>query len=101
MFIYKFKDKTHLEVRNFIKDLSLITLSKKMTIIFTNPITEKIDKNGEIIYLRELFFHDIIRYVHYTFYLQVNSVNKRITECKLFHPHDTNNLQTAIDLSDL
>jgi RecA/RadA recombinase len=101
MFIYKFKDNTHLEVRSFIKDLSLITLSKKTTIIFTNTIAEKIDKDGKIMHLRELFFHDIIRYVHYKFYLQVNPLNKRITECRLFHPYNIHNLTTAIDLSDL
>jgi hypothetical protein len=100
LFIYKFKDNTRLEVRSFIKDLSLITLSKKMTIIFTNTIVEKIGKEGKIIHLRELFFHDILRYVHYKFYLQVNPINKRITECRL-HPYNIHNLKTNIDLSDL
>lgn len=101
LFIYKFKDNIRLEVRSFFKDLSLITLSKKMTIIFTNTIVEKIGKEGEIIYLRELFFHDIIRYVHYKFHLQVNPINKRITECRLLHPYNIHNLKTNIDLSNL
>jgi RecA/RadA recombinase len=101
MFIYNFKENMGLEVRSFIKDLSLITLSKKITIIFTNTITEKIDKETKKIQSKELFYHDIIRYVHYKFYLQAHPINKRITECKLFHPYNVNNITTDIDLSNL
>ena len=101
MFIYKFKYNTRLEVRSFIRELSLITFSKKKMIVFTNTVIEKMDKEGKDVYLRELFFHDIIRYVHYKFYLQINQDNKQIIECKLIHPYSINNSKTFINISNL
>jgi RecA/RadA recombinase len=100
MFLYKFKDNTRLEVRKFIRDLSMITLSRKIMIVFTNTVTEKSDKDSKNIYLRELFFHDIIRYVHYKFYLQINPYNKKITECKLIHPSIIEHSNVYINLNN-
>ena len=80
---------TRSEVKRFVRDLSLITLLKKTCIIFTNIIYEKKDIDGKNIHSREIFFHDIIRYVHFKFYLQSNLNNlndKRLIECKLIHP---------------
>jgi RecA/RadA recombinase len=98
MFTYKFKDNTRLEVRKFIRDLSMVTLSRKIMIIFTNIVTEKRDKDGKNIHLQELFFHDIIRYVHYKFYLQINPHNNQITECSLIHPHIIKHSKAYINL---
>ena len=100
MFTYKFKDNTRLEVRRFIRDLSMVTLSRKIMIIFTNTVTEKRDKDGKNIHLQELFFHDIIRYVHYKFYLQINPYNKKITECRLIHPHIIKHSKAYINLNN-
>jgi hypothetical protein len=86
MFMYRFKDSGRVEIRRFVRDLSLITLSKKTIIIFTNIIFEKNDLQKKNIYESELFFHDIIRYVHFKFHLQSDLKNKRITECKLIQP---------------
>jgi Rad51 len=100
MFTYKFKDNTRLEVRRFIRDLSMVTLSRKLMIVFTNTVTEKRDKDGKNIQLQELFFHDIIRYVHYKFYLQINPYNKKITECKLIHPYIVEHAKVYINLNN-
>ena len=100
MFTYKFKDNTRLEVRRFIRDLSMVTLSRKIMIIFTNTVTEKRDKDGKNIHLQELFFHDIIRYVHYKFYLQNNPYNKKITECKLIQPYIIKDSKAYINLNN-
>ncbi|MGN6615508.1 MAG: hypothetical protein ACTHKC_10770 [Candidatus Nitrosocosmicus sp.] len=92
MFMYRFKDSGRVEIRRFVRDLSLITLSKKTIIIFTNIIFEKNDLQKKDIHQSELFFHDIIRYVHFKFHLQSNLKNKRINECKLIQPiikHDS------------
>ncbi len=99
MFLYKFKENTRLEIRSFIRELSLITLSKKIIILFTNTLIEKVTKDNENKYLRELFFHDIIRYVHFKFLLQTNNKNKEIIECTLIHPYTINHTKTEIDLS--
>jgi RecA/RadA recombinase len=85
MFMYRFKDSGRVEIRRFVRDLSLITLSKKITIIFTNIIFEK-NSHEKNIYQSELFFYDIIRYVHFKFHLKSDLKNKRITECKLIQP---------------
>ena len=82
MFLYKFKENTRLEIRRFIRELSLITLSKKIIIIFTNIIDEKSNKEGKNIQSSELFFHDIIRYVQYKFVSTDSPNNEKITEFK-------------------
>ncbi len=101
MFLYQFKDNTRLEIRKLIRDLSVISLSKKKIIIFTNMIIEKKDIDKKNNQLRELFFHDIIRYVHYKFYLKRNCDNERITELKLVHPYIKFCSKMIIDLSKL
>jgi hypothetical protein len=50
MFTYKFKDNIRLEVRRLIRDHSMVTLSRKIMIIFTNTVTEKRDKDGKNIH---------------------------------------------------
>ena len=97
MFLHKFKEKTRLEVRRFIKELSLITLSKKIFVIFTNILVEKFNRDGEHIHPRELFYHDIIRYVQHKFLLQTSPNNKKISEFKVIHPYSPHNSKTDID----
>ena len=101
MFLYKFKEKTRLEVRRFIRELSLITLSKKIFIIFTNIIVEKFNKEGKNIQPRELFYHDIIRYVQHKFVLQTSPNNEKISEFKIMHPYVTHHTNIDIDFSNL
>jgi hypothetical protein len=101
MFLYQFKDNTRLEIRKLIRDLSLITLSKKTIIIFTNIIIEKTNTDKKNHQLRELFFHDIIRYVHYKFYLNKDVNNEKITELKLVQPHNKHFPKVFINLSEL
>jgi hypothetical protein len=103
MYMYEFKDgRNRIEIRRFVRDLSLIALSKKTVIIFTNIIYEKKDSyEKKNIYQRELFFHDIIRYVHYKFYLQSHLNNKRITECKLIQPTIKHGSSSYINIDNL
>ncbi len=101
LFLYRFKEKTRLEVRRFIRELSLITLSKKISIIFTNVIVEKFNKDGENAQPRELFYHDIIRYVQHKFLLQASPNNKKISEFRLVHPYTTHHSKIDIDFSNL
>ena len=101
MFLYQFNDNTRIEIRKLIRDLSLITLSKKINIIFTNIIIEKTNTDKKNNQLRELFFHDIIRYVHYKFYLKKDLNNEKITELKLVHPYEKSCSKAFIDLSKL
>jgi hypothetical protein len=101
MFLHQFRDNTRLEVRKLIRDLSLITLSKKIIIIFTNVIIEKTNPDKKTSQLRELFFHDIIRYVHFKFYLKKYINDEKITELKLVHPYDKSCSNVFIDLSKL
>jgi hypothetical protein len=101
MFSYQSKDNTRLKIRKLIRELSLITLSKKINIIFTNIITEKTNTDKKNNQLRELFFHDIIRYVHYKFYLNKDLNSERIIELELVHPYNKSCSKVFIDLSKL
>lgn len=100
MFLYKYKDNIHLEIRNIIKEISLISLTKKITVIFTNTITEKIDSNSKRSYLKEPFLHDLIRYTHYKFSLYTDKSYSKIIQCKLNYPYSTHNANSRINLSD-
>ncbi len=101
MFLYQFKDNTRLEIRKLIRELSLISLSKKIIIIFTNIIIDKTYTDKKNNQIRELFFHDIIRYVHYKFYLKKDINNEKITELELVHPYKKFDSKVNIDLSKL
>lgn len=101
LFLYRFKEKTRLEVRRFIRELSLITLSKKISIIFTNVIVEKFNKEGENAQPRELFYHDMIRYVQHKFLLQATPNNRKISEFRLVHPYTIHHSKIDIDFSSL
>ncbi len=98
LFLHKFKENTRLEVRNLFRELSMITLSKKIIVLFTNIVIEKVKQDGKGTFLQELFFHDIVRYVHFKFFLKNNHGNKQIIECKLIHPYNKKNSKTDIDL---
>ena len=98
LFLYKFKENTRLEVRGLIRELSMITLSKKIIVLFTNLVVEKVNKDGKGTFLHELFFHDIVRYVHFKFFLKNHHNNKQVIECKLIHPPNPKNLNNVIDL---
>ena len=100
IFLYKFKDNTRIEVRNFLRELSIITISKKKKILFTNIAIEKVTKDGKGKTLHELFFHDIIRYVHFKFFLKNHCNNKQLIECRLVYPYDAQNPKTDIDMSN-
>lgn len=99
LFFYKFKENTRLEVRRLIRELSMITLSKKTIVLFTNIVIEKGNREGKGPFSHELFFHDIVRYVHFKFFLKNHQYNKQVIECKLIHPQNTKNPKTDIDLS--
>ena len=98
LFLYKFKENTRLEVRNLIRELSMISLSKKIIVLFTNMVIEKVNKDGKGTFLHELFFHDIVRYVHFKFFLKNHHSNKQVIECKLIYPYNKKNSKTDLDL---
>jgi hypothetical protein len=101
MFLYQFKDNVRIEIRKLIRELSLITLSKKKVIIFTNLTLEITDRDKKQNQIRELYFHDIIRYVHYKFYLNKDLNDVKIAELKLIHPYNKICSKWNIDLSKL
>ena len=99
IFLNIFKENTRLEVRSFLREMSMLTLSKKIIILFTNITIEKVSKDGKGTYMHELFFHDILRYVHFKFFLKNHHNNKQIIECKTIYPYSKKNSKTDVDLS--
>jgi hypothetical protein len=100
IFLFRFKDNTRIEVRKFLRELSMITISKKKIILFTNIAIEKVNKDGKGNALHELFFHDIIRYVHFKFFLKNHRNNRQLIECKLLYPYNAKNPKTDIDFGN-
>jgi RecA/RadA recombinase len=74
-FLYNFKENLHLQVRKFIRELAITTLTKNITVLFTSTIIERENVNV-CRYEYELFFHDILRYVPYKLLVYTKSDNR-------------------------
>lgn len=87
LFFYKFRDNLRLEVRRFIRNLAILALSKKIEIFFTNTIFEREIPNTLEKYHFELFYHEIIRYVHIKIIL-IENIKCKQRECLIIYPSD-------------
>ncbi len=99
LFLYKFKENTRLELRKFIRELALLSILKKITIIFTNTIIERYSNKNKLQY--ELFYHDIIRYVHIKILLQIIQSHNKVINCSLVYPKSPNQSNIEFDLNNL
>ncbi len=94
--LHTLRSKMRLEVRMFVRDMALLALVKKINIIFTNTIISRIDTidSGPISY--ELFYNDLIRYVHVRGMLHKLTTN--VIDCNFIYPKklDTIKLQIGV-----
>ena len=84
LFLYNQNKNIRQEVRRFIREIALIAIAKKISIVFTSTLIEKFEENSFERLNYELFYHDIIRYVHIK-----ASIKRRIhnmIECEFIHP---------------
>lgn len=98
-FLYRHNGNSRLEIRKFVREIALIALTKKICIIFTSTIIEKFETNQDDKVQYELFYHDIIRYVHIKMLIQER--NKEIINCNLIYPKKTDYSKLTIEINTL
>ena len=84
LFLYNQNKNMRQEVRRFIREISLIAITKKISIFFTSTLIEKFEETSLERINYELFYHDIIRYVHIK--ANIKRRNQNTVECVFIHP---------------
>jgi len=84
LFLYSQNKNIRQEVRKFIREIAVITIVRKINIVFTSTLIEKFEKNSFERINYELFYHDIIRYVHIK--ANIKRRNQNTVECVFIHP---------------
>jgi hypothetical protein len=83
LFLYSQDKNIRQEVRRFFREIALIAIAKKISILFTSTLIEKFEENSFERINYELFYHDVIRYVHIK--ANINRTQNTL-ECKFIHP---------------
>ncbi len=96
LFLYNQNKNIRQEVRRFIRELALIAITKKIGIVFTSTLVEKFEENSFERINYELFYHDIIRYVHIKASIQRRTRN--MIECTFIHPKNLIDSKLSINL---
>jgi len=99
LFLYSKNKNIRQEVRKFIREIALITLAKKISIVFTSTLIEKFEKNSFDRINYELFYHDIIRYVHIK--ASIKRRNQNTLECEFIHPKQLIDYRLSVNLEKL
>ena len=98
LFLYNQNKNIRQDVRRFIREISLIAITKKISIFFTSTLIEKFEEASLERINYELFYHDIIRYVH------IKASIKRRTqytiECEFIHPRHLIDSRLSINLDN-
>ena len=84
LFLYNQNKNIRQEVRRFIREISMIAIVKNITIVFTSTLIEKFEENSFESLNYELFYHDVIRYVHIK--ANIKKRNQNTIECEFIHP---------------
>ena len=96
LFLYNQNKNIRQEVKRFIREIALIAITKKIGVVFTSTLIEKYEENnfGRINY--ELFYHDIIRYVHTK--ASIKRSTRNMIECEFIHPKHLINSRLSFNL---
>jgi len=97
--LHALRSKMRFEVRMFVRDMALLALVKKINIIFTNTIISRIETIDSEPISYELFYNDLIRYVHVRGML--HKLTGNVIDCNFVYPQklDTIKLQIAFTRS--
>ncbi|TVP39660.1 DNA repair and rombination protein RadB [Candidatus Nitrosocosmicus arcticus] len=96
LFLYNQNKNIRQEVRRFVRELALIAITKKISIVFTSTLVEKFEENSFESINYELFYHEIIRYVHIKAIIQRRTQN--MIECTFIHPKNLIDSKLSINL---
>jgi hypothetical protein len=96
LFLYNQNKSIRQEVRRFIREIAFIAITKKIGIVFTSTLVEKFEETSFERINYELFYHDIIRYVHIKANIKRRSQNT--IECEFIHPKHLIDSRLSINL---
>jgi RecA/RadA recombinase len=88
------RSKMRFKVRKFVRDMTIMALIKRINIIFTNTIISRYETLDKEPISYELFYNDLVRYVHVKSMLC--NINKNIIDCKFIYPKRLNNITLHI-----
>ena len=84
LFLNNHRFKMRFEVRKIVREMALLALAKRINIIFTNTIIGRIENDNSQPFFYELFYNDLVRYVHVKVLLQKSTTN--IINCNIVYP---------------
>ncbi len=96
LFLYNQNKNIRQEVRRFIREIALIAIAKKISVVITNTLIEKFEENSFESLNYELFYHDVIRYVHIKASIKRRTQNT--IECEFIHPKHLIDSRLSINL---
>ncbi len=99
LFLYNQNKSIRQEVRRFIREIAFIAITKKIGIVFTSTLVEKFDETSFERINYELFYHDIIRYVHIK--ASIKRITQNTIECEFIHPKHLIDSRLSINLDNL
>ena len=96
LFLYNQNKNIRQEVRRFIREIALIAIAKKISVVITNTLIEKFEETSFERINYELFYHDVIRYVHIKASIKRRTQNT--IECEFIHPKHLIDSRLSINL---
>ena len=96
LFLYNQNKNIRQEVKRFIREIALIAITKKIGVVFTSTLIEKYEENNFGLINYELFYHDIIRYVHIK--ASIIRSTQNMIECEFIHPKHLINSRLSFNL---
>jgi hypothetical protein len=99
LFLYNQNKNIREEVRRFVREIALTAIAKKISIFFTSTLVEKFEETSFERINYELFYHDIIRYVHIK--ASIKRITQNTIECEFIHPKHLIDSRLSINLDNL
>jgi hypothetical protein len=94
LFLHNHRSKIRFEVRRFVREMALIALVKRINIIFTNTILYKIGNDDDRLAFYELFYNDLVRYIHVKALLERSTTN--VIDCNIVYPRKLNSIKLRL-----
>lgn len=94
LFLHNHRSKMRFEVRRFVREMALIALVKRINIIFTNTLIYKIRNDDDRPAFYELFYNDLVRYIHVKALLERSTNN--LTNCNIVYPKKIDSIKLRL-----
>lgn len=91
---YRHDRNTKEQIRNIVREIAMLALSKRTCIIFTNPIVRSPNNQFPSRSSYEFRYNDIIRYIH--FKAIINKEMQDVLSCKFVYPAKLENMRLIL-----